>query len=241
MIDTKNTKYIMNQISCKKYKTYVIGSSLKLTNRHLRELTLLLNIPPAHQDAVLEGRASVTAGQLEEIGPVIVKHYRRGGLLGFLIKKTYWKTGKTRCRIEYEQLENARAIGISAPEPIAYAYKGRMFYNGWLITREIEDQQSLAKLSRSDETRTYIAAKNLIHQVLILIDHQIYHADFHPGNILVNKDNQVFVIDFDNARYYRGKRRKLCEKYLRRWKRAIVKHRLPYMLYEIMDNGLHPK
>jgi len=221
----------MNATAKRVYGSYRFESSFNLTDEHLTQLISIFKTPTQAADTTLEGRVSTAATRLTGIGPVIVKHYRRGGVLGHFVKRTYLKWGKTRGQAEYAHLRNARDLGISVPEPIACAYTGQLFYEAWLITREIANQQSLARLGSRDEVRTETAQKKLIDQIAILIDNGIYHTDLHPGNVLVDADNRIFIIDFDKAAYYGKSKNSLRRKYLQRWNRAVKKHSLPEILF----------
>jgi len=176
--------------------------------------------------------------QLEGVGSVVVKYYTRGGLLRYVVKRRYLKWGKTRCQIEYELLQKVRNLGVNAPEPIAYASLGGLFYKGWLVTREIRQKQTLAELSCADEEHAHIVMKDLIDHVSTLINNNILHVDLHPGNVLVDSDDRVFLLDFDKARLSRRNKNKLRDHYLSRWRRAVIKHRLPEMLCETLGAGL---
>jgi 3-deoxy-D-manno-octulosonic acid kinase len=74
--------------------------------------------------------------------------------------------------------------------------------------------------------------KKLIPQILLLLDNRIYHKDLHPGNVLIDKNNRIFIIDFDKAGLFRGDRQALLNIYLERWKRAVIKHNLPEAIYD---------
>jgi 3-deoxy-D-manno-octulosonic acid kinase len=221
----------MNPAGQKTYGSYRFESTHNLTDAHLAQLTAVFDVPTQTGKRTLEGRTPASAIRLAGIGPVIVKHYRRGGLLGYFVKRTYLKCGKTRCQVEYSQLKYARHSGISVPEPIACVYKGHFYYQAWLITREIPNQQSLARLSLLDAERTASAQKKLLEQMVLLIDNHIHHTDLHPGNVLVDTENRIFIIDFDKAHYYMRSRINLQRKYIQRWNRAVHKHNLPETLY----------
>ena len=165
----------------------------------------------------------------------------RGGLFGHFIKHIYLDLGKPRSRIEYEQMERARGLGISVPEPICFALKGKALYTAWLVTRKIENQHSLARLSIMDIESAMGAVKKLALQILILIDNRIYHRDLHPGNVLVDKDHQIHIIDFDKAGYFRGGKKALLKKYIKRWGRAVIKHNLPPAIHDLMCKELTKK
>jgi 3-deoxy-D-manno-octulosonic acid kinase len=228
----------MTAARTKIYDSYHFGSASDLTDRQLKQLILLFNMPTNAVDSVLGGRGSVAIAHLEGIGSVVVKYYTRGGFVRYLVKRRYLRWGKTRCQTEYELLQKVRDLGVRAPEPIAYAYQGGLFYKGWLVTKKIKDQQTLAELSCTDEEYAHIVMKELINQVSTLIKNNIFHVDLHPGNVLVDSDNRVFLLDFDRACISQSDKNRLRYHYLSRWRRAVIKHQLPKMLCEMLSAGL---
>jgi 3-deoxy-D-manno-octulosonic acid kinase len=194
--------------------------------------------PPPKASSVLGGRGSVTHHQIEDLGSVVVKHYKRGGLAGRLIRRRYLKWGKTRSQSEFELLLKAQDMGIRVPEPLVYASQGYLFYRAWLVTREINQPQSLARLSLNDEKRAADAMKSVIEQISQLIEHGILHVDLHPGNVVIDQADRIFLVDFDKGQNYHGNKSKLTGRYISRWQRAVNKHKLPQMLNEILQAGL---
>jgi len=222
----------------KTYNSYHFGSPSNIADPQLKQLIKFFNLPKNSVNSALGGRTSITVTQLQGIGSVVIKYYRRGGAIRYLIKKRYLKCGETRCQIEYELLQQVRSLGINAPEPVAFAYRGRLFYQCWLVTREIQEHQTLAQLSRSNEEQARMAIKGVIKQVSILIKNKILHADLHPGNVIVDNQKQVYLLDFDKGGVFPGDKNALRTRYLRRWNRAIQKHGLPEMLREV--NAFNP-
>ena len=216
-----------------KYDSYHFGSPSNIANQQLKQLIRLFNLPKNTINSTLGGRTSITVVPLEGLGSVVIKYYRRGGAIRYLIKQRYLKCGKTRSQIEYELLQKVRSLGVNAPEPVAFAYQGRLFYQCWLVTREIKDHQTLVQISRSNEERARMVMKAVIKQVSILIKNKILHVDLHPGNVIVGNQNQVYLLDFDKASIFPGEKNALRSRYLRRWNRAIQKHGLPEILSEI--------
>jgi 3-deoxy-D-manno-octulosonic acid kinase len=210
------------------------GFSLNLTESQLHTLTgLMHHAEPVHVSA-LGGRTSVTPVQLDGIGPVVIKHYRRGGLVRYFIKRRYLRMGKTRGRHEFELLSLAGNSGINVPQPVAYAYRGRLFYAAWLVTRAIKEPMTLACLSLQDKEKTRAAVQSTAEQIALLIQNNILHVDLHPGNVVIDDRRQVYLLDFDKGRIYRGNREELKDRYIARWQRAIVKHRLPKSLSDAL-------
>ena len=227
----------MNPITCRTYNSYTFGSCEKLTETQLEKMIECFSTSTPTLEDGLEGRTKVTKIHLDGIGPSVVKHYMRGGFIGKLNKRFYLKTGKPRPRVELEQLYRAGDVGISVPEPVCFAVRGTLFYRAWLVTKEIEHPQSLAQLATKDMKLAEPGLKKLIPQILLLLDNRIYHKDLHPGNVLIDKNNRIFIIDFDKAGLFRGDRQALLNIYLERWKRAVIKHNLPQEIYSILHKG----
>jgi 3-deoxy-D-manno-octulosonic acid kinase len=211
---------------------YTIGTNRQLTLRHLDQLAGGFQSSDRAAVGTLGGRRSITRLHLDTIGPVIIKHFCRGGLLAHLVHRTYFRVGKTRGQGEFEQMVRFRQLGVQTPDPVAFAYKGGLFYTTWLVTQEIQSVQSMAQLSRTAPHRVAQALGELARQVAILIDHGVLHADFHPGNVLIDDQDHVYVIDLDKARTFSGSQAKLRSRYHRRWCRAVRKHGLPAALCE---------
>jgi len=209
---------------------YYIGAEIALTEPQIRQLTASFEKPGTMGAGVLGGRAAVLSVDLSGIGRVIVKNYTRGGLLRHINRRTYLKLSRYRCEAEFFLLNYLSGIGVNVPEPVAFAYKLKWFggfYHAWIVTREIENAVTLARLSIQAPDRAKAVMGDLVRQISILVENTIHHVDLHPGNVLVDDQNRVFLIDFDKARTGPQNRDQLREKYISRWRRAVAKHRLP--------------
>jgi 3-deoxy-D-manno-octulosonic acid kinase len=213
------------------------GSGCPFTQNQASEFLAFLAEPgePPEDAPPLSGRRGVRHALIHGLGRVVVKHYTRGGILGLFVRGTYLKTGKIRSRIEYDWLSRVRKLGVCAPEPVAYVWRGSIFYQCWLVSREIEDHQTLAAISLLNEDRAKRLLPVLRNQVSLLVKNNILHVDFHPGNVLVNERDEIFLIDFDKARCGPGNPSKLKTRYALRWQRAVAKHRLPDLLNSVFD------
>jgi 3-deoxy-D-manno-octulosonic acid kinase len=178
----------------------------------------------------LGGRRPVTRTRLAAVGPVVVKHYRRGGVLGHLVRETYLTFGITRCQAEFEMMFKVHRLGCSVPEPVAYARQGGLFSKAWLVTREVEQSQTLAQLCATSPQLALEAMEPLCREVATLVEHRIVHADFHPGNVLVDGSGRVYLVDFDKAAVFKGDAAALRRRYRNRWCQAVNKHGLPRLL-----------
>ncbi len=211
-----------------------IGSFRSFSDAWEQALVRELQKPPEAAQNRLAGRMRPHVFECEDFGRVVIKHYFRGGILRHVNRRTYVKTGKTRSHAEFDILRHVRTIGINAPMPVAFASKtfGRIFYHAWLVTKEIPDAQTLADLSRSFPGRAEAVLPETATQINTLIQNGVLHVDLHPGNILVDAEDRIYVIDFDKAEIGGKNEAALAGYYLRRWERAVFKHGLPLFLEE---------
>lgn len=221
----------MTALLFQKTGPYETGSGNHLTPVQQKLLCRSFSAAYDDQSRVLGGRGGVGFVRIEGIGPVVIKSYKRGGLVRHLIRDRYARCGKTRPQLEYEMLETVRAIGVSAPEPVAFAVAGRLFYRGWLVTMEIPGHRSMADLSVACPEKIGPMMEALAHQVDLLVKNGIKHADLHPGNVLLDENGTLFLIDFDKAATCGEEKSRLKMYYAGRWNRAVKKYSLPEMLY----------
>ncbi len=219
-------------IATETYRSLEVGWSGSLSESRKQALASAFEKPPEASDNLLAGRIRPRSVHVDGIGRVIVKHYYRGGVLRHINRRSYLKIGKIRSAAEFETLTLVRTIGVNAPEPVAFAYRTRwaVFYQAWLAVREIPGGISLAECSRAEPERARAAIPNLEDQIHILRDFGVLHVDLHPGNVLVDAEDQVYIIDFDKAKTGVANRTGLAEYYVNRWQRAVAKHGLPDFL-----------
>jgi len=131
----------------------------------------------------------------------VLRHYYRGGLIGKIINDSYWFTSQksTRAAKEFALLAHMQTLGLPTPKPIAYCVtRHSMFYRADLLSSRIKNAQDLvailAKHSITDEIWFAIGEtiKNF-HK------HGIYHHDLNAHNILVDDNNKLWLIDFDQG------------------------------------------
>jgi 3-deoxy-D-manno-octulosonic acid kinase len=131
----------------------------------------------------------------------VLRKYVRGGLIGRLIRDTYFWNGEddTRCFAEWRLLRNLVKKGLNVPIPAAAYYrKTAMFYTADLLTVRIPGIQSLAdrilQAVGSDEFwKSLGAAISRIHA------EEVYHADMNAYNIQLDENDEVWLLDFDRG------------------------------------------
>jgi 3-deoxy-D-manno-octulosonic acid kinase len=132
----------------------------------------------------------------------VLRHYRRGGLIGKLISDHYFWLGaeRTRAFAEWRLLHTLRAQGFPVPTPVATRYVRHGFtYQADLITEALPAARTLAEC---------ITGAQLVDEywrkvgVAIAKFHRagVHHADLNAHNILLGEGGKVFVLDFDRGR-----------------------------------------
>ena len=131
----------------------------------------------------------------------VLRHYRRGGLVSWLLEDRYLWTGLEQSRAwrEWSLLSEMHQQGLPVPKPIAARVcRLGLFYSADLLTERIPTAHSLSQyLTRQKlDALQWCQVGKVIKRF-----HQagIYHADLNAHNILLNDTDEVFVIDFDRG------------------------------------------
>jgi len=177
---------------------------------HLEALLPDRNAEPLEPTG-LAGRGSIGAVPRLLVGGsrILVRHARRGGLIGRFIPDIFW----WRCRPfrELHVAERARARGVPTAEVVA-AVRTRVlgpFYRGAVYTRELPDASDLRAYLASPANRHDAASlrrkrdtfREVGRVVRIAHDAGLYHGDLQVRNVLVRHDEgpAVFLVDLDKG------------------------------------------
>lgn len=209
-----------------------------LAVEEMRDIARAAMRPSHPASAVLGGRDSVFVHPLTSVGPVVVKEYRRGGQVSHFVRLHHLRRGVSRGEREFRNLRAVRAMGIHAPEPVGFAWRGLVLYRSWLVTRLVENQGSLATLGLAGHGRLEHLVAATARQVAPLMARGVLHADLHPGNVIVGVDDVPWLLDFDRAFRFDGSPQELCRRYVGRWNRAVRKHGLPAELGDVFQAEL---
>ncbi len=182
--------------------------------------------PDTESGAVLSGRGGIRRITLDDGSRGVVKAYHRGGIPGRFIRSTHFRIRScSRGRDELIFLEQVRALGVRAPEPMVCMETGGFFYRTWIVTRELLHTRPLTGVILENASAVQQVMDDLSRQLKVMINSGILHVDLHPGNVLVDDDGCCHVIDFDRARSGVAPER-ARRFYLRRWHQALEKHGL---------------
>jgi 3-deoxy-D-manno-octulosonic acid kinase len=131
-----------------------------------------------------------------------LRHYRRGGLVGKLVRDAYLWLGERRTRPfrEWYLTYHLRRHGLPVPAPVAARYRrSGATYTGDLITERIDGARSLA--ARLAEGSVPLADWVAVGRCLRRFhEFGAFHADLNAHNILFDAADKVWVLDFDRGR-----------------------------------------
>ncbi|MDH5471746.1 MAG: 3-deoxy-D-manno-octulosonic acid kinase [Gammaproteobacteria bacterium] len=165
----------------------------------------------------------------------VLRHYRRGGFVSRFINDTYWcpTLNSSRSWHEWNLLKELYNSGLPVPKPVAACINRAFgFYQADIIIEKIPDTQTLAEILEQRQL-PHDQWKKIASTIKQFHDHGVYHADLNANNILLDKNNEIFIIDFDRGQI--KKHGSWKETNLARLKRSLVKLRNCKTLFLYQD------
>lgn len=155
----------------------------------------------------------------------VLRHYRRGGLIGKIIRDLYVWLGaeSTRAFREWRLLHAMREQGLPVPAPVATRYRRiGALYRADLITEALPAVRTLAD-TISGATLGEEIWREIGATVARFHRAGVHHLDLNAHNILLGERGKVYVLDFDRGRI--RPRGPWEGKVLARLKRSLLKIR----------------
>lgn len=132
----------------------------------------------------------------------VLRRYLRGGAVGKILSDQYLWMGQslTRPWREWDVLVRAHKAGLPVPQPIAACVcRTLLWYRAALITAFLEDTEMLTQRLRREKL-----SADCWYKLGLLIKRMhaegIRHADLNSDNILMDSQDNFYLIDFDKAR-----------------------------------------
>jgi len=131
----------------------------------------------------------------------VLRHYRRGGLMGRMRGDRYLWRGEptTRPFLEWQLTYHLHRAGLPVPAPIAARYEQHgMSYRGDILTERLPEVISLADGLKVGalSVLNWIAIGRCIRR---FHDLGVCHADLNAHNVMLGRADEVFLIDFDRG------------------------------------------
>ena len=135
-------------------------------------------------------------------GHWVLRHYRRGGLVGRVVHDRYLWTGleRTRAFSEWRLLHTMTNRGLPVPAPVAARVERQgLTYRADLVTVKLPGAVSLA--TRLTATPVQAVPWPTVGATLRRFhDAGVCHADLNAHNVLLDDGDSVYLLDFDRGR-----------------------------------------
>lgn len=133
---------------------------------------------------------------VEDLG-VLVKHFRIDGLAAVAARWT-----ASRARREYRIMEDFRRLGIPTTRPLGCGERvvGGRVSDAWFIAEYLPDVRTLGDvLEAGDGDARDAWAGRAIDAVADLHGHPFHHRDLHVGNVLIDDDDRLRIVDLHSV------------------------------------------
>ncbi|WP_199453594.1 3-deoxy-D-manno-octulosonic acid kinase [Vibrio owensii] len=155
------------------------------------------------QDKVVgsaSGRGTTWFVQLDSMQAAL-RHYRRGGLFGKLVKDQYWFSSweQTRSAQELNLLQVLIDAGVNVPRPIAArAVKTGLTYQADLLSERIPNAKDLVSILHENPLPEAMNQK-VGQEIAKMHNVNVNHTDLNIHNILIDEQEKIWIIDFDKC------------------------------------------
>lgn len=137
----------------------------------------------------------------DELRHMVLRHYYRGGMVGKLVRDRFWFEGvaASRAMVEFSLLADMYEQGLPVPRPLAARMtKQGPFYRADILIERIRGAKDLVALLKLGPIRDAVWLQ--IGQTLRRFHEAgVYHADLNSHNVLLDKSDKVWLIDFDKG------------------------------------------
>jgi tRNA A-37 threonylcarbamoyl transferase component Bud32 len=201
-------------------------------------------------DEVRTSRGSFWVTMLPSGRKVIVRQYKRGGVIAQFITESFYycphiNWPKLRSFSEFENTLYLKEKNFCVPMPL-FAVTQKLSawrYKAFIGYEYLEGSQNLLVESRGLSfnrlNETFYAVGKLACDML---DLGVMHSDLHLGNVLLH-GTKIYIIDFDKS--YRINQKTDYDKcrmqLIDRWRRSLKRHNMTENLIEPYIQGLNYK
>ncbi len=134
-------------------------------------------------------------------GEFVLRHFRRGGLIGRLVRDAYLWLGedKTRSFAEWRLLQKMDAMGLPVPRPAIARYRRHgITYTADIITVRVPDIRSLSARLVDEQSDTELW-QSIGKGLARFHECGVNHADLNAHNVQIDSAGSMWLLDFDKA------------------------------------------
>lgn len=184
----------------------------RMDNREVWSDPALISPPPAsafNPMGLPDGAEPMATGSgrgqvhVEQRGPtsVVVRHYRRGGMMARISKDRFWGTEarSSRAMREYLLLRRMRAWNLPVPAPAAaHSQRYGLWQSADIMVKLLPGTSNLVQRLQSAQL-TATEWHRIGQAIRRLHDHQVFHSDLNAHNLLLDDQGQAWIVDFDKC------------------------------------------
>lgn len=163
------------------------------------------------------------------------RHYLRGGFIARFLHDQYFglRLKDTRAWQEWHLLNDMKILNLPVPIPVAASViKKGFFYQADLITEYLEGTETLSDILENNKVsdKTWYELGKVIR---MFHDNAVFHSDLNARNILLDENEKIYLIDFDQCSFKQGEDWK--EDNLNRLKRSLLKFKSKVDLFNFEE------
>lgn len=183
--------------------------------------------------------------------PLVLRRYCRGGLVRHFMRDSFFRLPLGMSYRPFDELailERLTEHGVAVPKPVVGAVRHCLCgwaYRAILVTEELPEVRNLlflaltAKLQSEEQTAVAELCKKAGAEAAKMVALQVAHPDLHLGNVLVQREDRVVLIDFDRAVIApEMTKERLQQSLITRWNRSLVKHGVTDFALGAFEAGL---
>lgn len=185
----------------------------------------------------------------------VLRQYLRGGfvrrfLTDQFLRRPFSTIENSRPFRELEILGHLLDSGVSVPVPVlgisSISLTG-LSYRAAIMTEYLPDTKNLLVVGRellktNQRAEDFkVACFKAGVQALKMLKNGVFHPDLHLGNVLVDAEDRVYLIDFDQAERIAGDCSSVAyrERVIDRWGKSANKHELITIALQPFVEGLY--
>ncbi len=154
------------------------------------------------EDVLRSGGRGNTLILADDDQEYVLRHFRRGGLIGKVVRDSYFWTGEdqTRSFAEWRVLQKLSNAGLPVPRPAVARYcRQGLRYTADIITVRVPGIRSLSA-TLIDRKLTKTGWQRIGEGLCLFHDAGVNHADLNAHNVQLDEDGRLWLLDFDKAR-----------------------------------------
>ena len=143
----------------------------------------------------------------DDRGHYLLRHYYRGGLMARFSRDLFLAVplAQTRAMAEFSLLAQLRARNLPVPQACAARLvRHGLFYRADILVALIPDAADVAHLLHHESALTPSQWSALGRVVRMLHDEQVFHADLNCHNLMLDRRDKAWIVDFDKCGFRSG-------------------------------------